>query len=280
MVATVGGDEIVEGADVVVAADGIKSAVRAARYPDEGPPDWNGSVLWRGTSRAEPFLTGRSMIMAGHRAQKFVAYPISAVQDDGTQLINWIAEESLPDRHVEREDWNRRVDIETFAPDFAGWRFDWLDVPGLVASAEAVFEYPMVDRPSLDTWTEGRVTLLGDAAHPTYPIGSNGSSQAILDARVLAYALATRDVDAALRFYEDERLPRTRALQQANRAMGPESVMQLVHERAPDGFTDIDTVVPPEEREQIAGGYKRVAGFHPTELNERASWTPPNEEIL
>ncbi len=277
--ATTEAGPVVESADVIVAADGIKSAVRSQRYPDEGAPDWNGSVLWRGTSRAKPFLSGRSMIMSGHRAQKFVAYPISAPAPDGTQLINWIAEESLPDRSFEREDWNRRVDVATFASDFAEWRFDWLDIPELIDSAGSVYEYPMVDRPALDTWTDGRVTLLGDAAHPTYPIGSNGSSQAILDARVLAFALATRDTDDALRFYEAERLPRTRALQEANRAMGPESVMQLVHERAPEGFANIDTIVAPDEREQIAGGYKRIAGFHPGDLNARRSWTPDQELV-
>jgi 2-polyprenyl-6-methoxyphenol hydroxylase-like FAD-dependent oxidoreductase len=272
-----GRHEVQESADVVVAADGIKSAVRAQRYPTEGPPQWNGSVLWRGISRIPGFLTGRSMIMAGHREQKFVAYPIKPARADGTQLVNWIAERTVDDRRAGQQDWNRAIDVDVFAGEFARWKFDWLDVPAVIAAAEAVFEYPMVDRPALDSWTDGRVTLLGDAAHPTYPIGSNGSSQAIIDARVLAYALATRDVDAALDFYQFERLPRTRELQRVNRAMGPERVMQLVHERAPGGFVDIDQVVPQLEREEIAASYKQVAGFDPVELNDRESWSVSTE---
>lgn len=261
-------------ADLVIAADGIRSAVRAQRFPDEGPPRWNGSVLWRGVSRAQPFLTGRSMIMAGNRDQKFVAYPIEAPAADGTQLINWIAERLSPDSDALNQDWSRRVDASVFDHYFEAWAFEWLDVPALIASAHDIFEYPMVDRAPLDAWNDGRVTLLGDAAHATYPIGSNGSSQAIIDARVLAFALATRPVDAALEFYEQERLPRTRELQRVNREMGPERVMQLTHERAPEGFVDIDDVVPHAERVEIAAAYKRVAGFDPAVLNELPSWSP------
>ncbi|MEO8105883.1 MAG: flavin-dependent oxidoreductase [Actinomycetes bacterium] len=259
-------------ADVVIAADGIHSTVRSQWHPEEGPPVWNGAVLWRGTSYAAPFLTGRSMIMAGHREVKFVAYPIGEV-NDGRQLINWIAERRAPDEHFAREDWNRRVDTDVFAAHFDDWQFPWLDVPSLIASASAVFEYPMVDRSPLDDWTAGRVTLLGDAAHATYPIGSNGSSQAILDARVLAHCLATLSTDEALRCYVELRLPPTWALQQANRSMGPEVVMQMAYERAPEGFEDIAEVFAVGELEAAAAGYKRVAGFHPDELNKRASWS-------
>jgi 2-polyprenyl-6-methoxyphenol hydroxylase-like FAD-dependent oxidoreductase len=266
------GDQRRAVADVVVAADGIHSTIRAERHPDEGAPIWNGSVLWRGTSYAAPFLTGRSMIMAGHRDLKFVAYPIGKDQG-GVQLINWIAERRAPDETFAREDWNRAVDTAVFAGHFEGWKFPWLDVPELIASASSVFEYPMVDRLPLDKWTLGRVTLLGDAAHPTFPIGSNGSSQAILDARVLAYCLASHPIDEALRCYVDLRLPPTRALQEANRSMGPEIVMQLAHERAPDGFGSVDDIFGPDELASLASGYKRVAGFHLEELNHRASWS-------
>ncbi len=259
-------------ADVVVAADGIHSTVRAERHPDEGAPIWNGSVLWRGTSHARPFLTGRSMIMAGHRDLKFVAYPIGPARD-GVQLINWIAERRAPDETFAREDWNRAVDTDVFAGHFKRWRFSWLDIPELIATATSVLEYPMVDRLPLADWTVGRVTLLGDAAHPTYPIGSNGSSQAILDARVLAHCLASHPIDQALRCYVDLRLPPTRALQEANRSMGPEIVMQLAHERAPDGFDSVDDVFGPDELASLAAEYKRVAGFHPDDLNHRASWS-------
>lgn len=268
-------DELhVETADVVVAADGIRSAVRAQRHPDEGPPRWNGSVLWRGVSRVAPFLSGRSMIMAGSRDQKFVAYPIEDVAADGTQLINWIAERLSPDSDALNQDWSRRVDKQVFSGDFAGWSFDWLDIPQLIDRADDIFEYPMVDRAPLPAWNDGRVTLLGDAAHATFPIGSNGSSQAIIDARVLAYGLATRPIDEALARYEGERLPKTRELQRVNRELGPERVMQLTYERAPEGFAEIDDVVPLAERVEIAAAYKRVAGFDPDVLNALPSWTP------
>lgn len=266
--------EHVATADVVVAADGIHSAVRAQWHPDEGPPEWSGAVLWRGTSLAPSYLTGRSMIMAGHRDVKFVAYPITDADDNGRQQINWIAERRAPDEEFAREDWNRQVDTAVFADYFAEWSFPWLDIPSVIDAAPAVFEYPMVDRLPLSAWTRGRTTLLGDAAHPTYPIGSNGSSQAIIDARVLAHSLATKPIDAALSAYVDERLPPTRAVMQANRGMGPEIVMQIAHERAPDGFDSVEEVFAPGELAATAAEYKRIAGFDPEALNARPSWTP------
>ena len=251
--------------DLLVGADGIHSAVRAALHPDEGAPPWNGLVLWRGTTYAKPFLTGRSMIMAGDGSQKFVAYPIG----DG-RLINWIAERPLDGEPPERGDWNRPADLATVVAHFADWRFDWLDVPGIIADAEAAFEYPMVDRDPLPSWTSDDVVLLGDAAHAMYPVGSNGASQAIIDARVLAHSLATTGSAAA---YEELRRPATTALQLANRRQGPEIVMKLAHERAPGGFDDIEAVVPLTERTEISASYKRTAGFDPALLNERASWS-------
>ncbi len=268
------GAELVEVADVVIAADGINSVVRAGRFPDEGPPQWNGQILWRAVSRVRPFLTGKSMVMAGDRDQKFVAYPISEIGPDGLQVINWIAEMAFENRDAGQQDWNRRVEKDVFASAYADWGFDWLDIPGLIEAADEVLEYPMVDRPPLDSWVEGRVALLGDAAHPTFPIGSNGSSQAIIDGRALAFALATMPIDDALAFYEHERLPRTRELQRVNRAMGPERVMQMIRERAPEGFANIDDVIPRAELEDVAASYKRVAGFEPSVLNEQRSWTP------
>jgi 2-polyprenyl-6-methoxyphenol hydroxylase-like FAD-dependent oxidoreductase len=251
--------------DLLVGADGIHSAVRAALFPGEGAPPWNGLVLWRGTTRAEPFLSGRSMIMAGDGTQKFVAYPIG----DG-RLINWIAERPLEGDAPERGNWNRPADLETVRGHFADWRFDWLDVPGLIAAADAAYEYPMVDREPLPSWTKDDVVLLGDAAHAMYPVGSNGASQAVIDARVLAHSLATTGSAAA---YEELRRPATAALQGANRRQGPEIVMRLAHERAPYGFHDIEQVVPLEERAEIAASYKRTAGFDPALLDERASWS-------
>lgn len=258
--------------DVLIAADGIKSSVRASWHPDEGEPIWNGAILWRATSRGKPFRTSKSMIMAGHRDLKFVAYPIGSVGEDGLQEINWIAEQIDHTKTDLQNDWNRAVPTSRFAALFEDWDWGWLSVPELIESATEVLEYPLVDREPLQTWIKGRTALLGDAAHPTYPVGSNGSSQAILDARAIAFALATMSVEDALKFYEAERLPKTRGLQEANRGMGPELVMQLAHERAPQGFEQIHDVVSAQELEQVADTYKKIAGFNPQALNTRDSW--------
>lgn len=260
-------------ADVIVGADGIHSVVRAMQYEDEGPPKWNRRVLWRGVTEAEPYLGGRTMVMAGHQNQKFVCYPISAeARSRGRSLINWIAELSIDgDSAWRREDWNRAGKLDDFLPRFEDWHFGWLDVPAIIKGAAQVFEYPMVDRDPVDRWTFGRVTLLGDAAHAMYPIGSNGASQAILDARVLAQALATKPIDEALASYEERRRPPTTRLVLANRANGPEQVMQTVHERAPTGFTHIEELVSRAELEATAGEYKKLAGFDKDALNTRAS---------
>lgn len=260
-------------ADVIVGADGIHSALRALRYPSEGAPPWSGLTLWRGVTRIPAFLDGHTMIMAGDGEQKFVAYPISGSEADGTMRVNFIAERRVGGSGD--ADWNRTVDPAPIAELFRDWRFDWLDVPGAIATAEEILEYPMVDRDALPQWTFGRTTLLGDAAHAMYPNGSNGGSQAILDARTLAFHLATAsNIDEGLARYEAARRPAMTALLAGTRATGPERVMQLAYERAPEGFDDIDAVIPYAEREQIATGYKSAAGFLPSVLNERASLTP------
>jgi 2-polyprenyl-6-methoxyphenol hydroxylase-like FAD-dependent oxidoreductase len=252
-------------ADLLIGADGIHSAVRAQLYPDEGPPNWQGDVLWRATTWAEPFLTGRSMFMAGHLPHKFVAYPITGTRDDGRCLVNWIAELDRSDEGLaHREDWNRRGRFEDFAPRFADWQFDWLDVAALIAGADEVFEFPMVDRDPLPRWTFDRVTLLGDAAHPMFPIGSNGASQAIIDALCIADALAECDtVEHALARYEDDRRATTANIVASNRRHGPEKVLDLAEQRAPDGFADVHDVFAPGELEEIAASYKQIAGFVP-----------------
>ncbi len=263
--------------ELLIAADGIHSAVRGILYPDEGPPLWNGAILWRGVTRGKPFLTGRSMIMAGHEFQKFVCYPISrAAMDRGEAVINWIAERKFkPDYQWRREDWNRPGNLAEFLPHFESWHFDWLDVPGVIRAADHCYEYPMVDRNPLDRWTFGRVTLLGDAAHPMYPIGSNGASQAILDARVLAREIRVRGTTtAALQAYEAERRPATANIVLANRNNGPEQVMQSVEERAPNGFARIEDVLSAEELQEAAAGYKRIAGFDKEVLNNRPPIVP------
>ncbi len=257
---------------VLIAADGIHSAAREKLYPNEGPPIWNGRILWRGVTSANPFLSGRTMIMAGHEMLKFVCYPISKGPDgDGKSMINWIAERHMPPTYQwRREDYNRTAKLEEFLPWFADWKFDWLDVPGLIRDCSQAFEYPLVDRDPIPRWTFGRVTLMGDAAHPMYPVGSNGASQAILDARVLTREIQTHGpTTAALMAYEAERRPATTELVLLNRRNGPEQVMQLVEERAPDGFDDVTDVLSRQELEQIAANYKRVAGFQVEGLNAK-----------
>ena len=264
--------------DVVVACDGIHSALRAQFYPEEGAPIWNRRVLWRGTTEAEPFLGGATMIMAGHQDVKFVAYPIDpATAARGRSLINWIAELRFADTlEWRREDWNRPGVLADFLPRFEAWNFGWLDVPAVIRGAERVYEYPLVDRDPRERWTFGRTTLLGDAAHPMYPIGSNGASQAILDARTLAYELATTaSIDEALGAYEAARRPATSRIVLANRGNGPEQVMQLAETRAPDGFGHVHDVIGPDELEATAGAYKKLAGFDREALNARPSLSPP-----
>jgi 2-polyprenyl-6-methoxyphenol hydroxylase-like FAD-dependent oxidoreductase len=257
---------------LLIAADGIHSAVREKLYPLEGPPIWNGRILWRGITASDAFLSGRTMIMAGHQILKFVCYPISREADAAGKFpINWVAERHMPPTYQwRREDYNRTARLEEFLPWFADWRFDWLDVPGLIRNCPRAYEYPLVDRDPIPQWTFGLTTLMGDAAHPMYPIGSNGASQAILDARVLTREiLAQGPTHAALVAYEAERRPATSDLVMLNRRNGPEQVMQLVEERAPDGYDVVTDVLSLQELEEIAANYKRVAGFQVEGLNAK-----------
>jgi 5-methylphenazine-1-carboxylate 1-monooxygenase len=259
--------------DVLIASDGIHSAARRHYYPNEGPPKWNGSKLWRGLTEAPMVLDGRTMVWCGHRKQKFIAYPLRDLPN-GRQLVNFIAELQFDNQELsEQEDWNRPGVLEDFLPPFEGWVFDWLDVPALLRGAPGTFVFPMVDRDPVDRWTHDRVTLLGDAAHPMYPIGSNGASQAILDALTLAGCLRSFGNDAvgALARYDEIRRPATGAIVLANRGMGPELPMQLVEERAPDGFANLSDVITPDEVVAATDGYRRTAGFALDALNGKPS---------
>jgi 2-polyprenyl-6-methoxyphenol hydroxylase-like FAD-dependent oxidoreductase len=260
-----------DAADAVVAADGIHSAARRQLYPGEGAPCYSGSMHWRGTTRARPFLGGRSMFMAGYRATKFVAYPITNPDADGFSEINWIAELRRP-VPLNREDWNRPGRLEDFLPAFESWQFEWLDVPALLRGFDRIYEYPMVDRDPVERWTDGRLTLLGDAAHPMYPIGSNGASQAIRDASALADAFERHArPEEAFALYEGVRRVATTKIVLSNRQMGPEIVMQMAEDRAPQGFSDIEGVIPRAELEGVADGYKKIAGFSRDALNAGVS---------
>ena len=265
------GEEIaVASADLLIAADGIHSTVRTQLYPHEGPPKWNGVLLWRATTQGAPILSGREMISLGYPGQRFIAYPISRREAErGRSLINWVAEiQRDPASPFQREDWNRRGNIEEFLPRFERWLFDWLDVPAIICAADAIYEYPCVDRDPLARWTFGRMTLLGDAAHPMYPMGSNGASQAILDAKALAQALASQpDIERALAAYEAARRPATADIVLANRRQGPSEIQTIVEQRAPNGFDNIEAVLSRAERAAIAERYKRMAGFDQVSVN-------------
>ena len=251
--------------DVLIGADGIHSFVRQSLFPQEGPPAWNGIMLWRGATEWPAFLTGRSMVIAGGMKEKLVVYPIAPGWRAGMNLTNWAVAVKLSDGSApppRREDWSRRGQREELMPHVARFDIPHLNVKALIERTPDFWEYPMCDRDPLPAWSHGRVTLLGDAAHPMYPVGSNGASQAILDARCLADRLAAADHPmAALRAYEAERLPKTAEIVRANRRGGPEGVIDAVEELAPDGFEDIDTVLSHSEREAIVKGYAQKAGF-------------------
>lgn len=278
---TASGIRIAEGA-VVVGADGIHSAIRRQMRPAEGPPIWNGAVLWRATTEAAPFKSGASMILAGHDTQRFVAYPIGRPDDaTGRATINWIAERTVdPSAGWRREDWNRRAEVGEFLPHFENWIFDWLDVPALIRGAAEVFEYPMVDRDPIECWTDDRVTLMGDAAHPTYPVGSNGASQAIVDARIIGARFLEHGVGPeALHAYEATVRPQTERIILANRGSGPDAIMQLVEDRCGGVFDRIEDVVPRGELAAHAERYKRIAGFNVEELNARPAYIPAGARL-
>jgi 5-methylphenazine-1-carboxylate 1-monooxygenase len=261
-------------ADLLVGCDGIHSTVRRTLHPDEGPPRWNGVIMWRGVTLGERFLSGRAMINAGSSKQRVVIYPISKVQEDqGRALINWVATlQTSVDSQMPPQDWTYIARREEALAAFAPFVFDFLDVPALIRGAEEVYQYPMVDRDPLPTWEFGGVTLLGDAAHPMHPVGGNGASQAIVDARVLARELALQpSLEAAVAAYDAQRRPATAAVVQSNRRAGPHRCQDLVEERAPHGFTDLSDVVSPQELEEIAADYKRIAGFDIDRLNNRPS---------
>jgi 5-methylphenazine-1-carboxylate 1-monooxygenase len=256
----------------LVGADGLMSRVRRFFYPNEGEPHFSGLMLWRGAVEAAPFLTGRSMVMIGHDTLKAVAYPIDAEAGGrGQSLINWVAERRLgPDASRPPEEWNRRGEAKDFVDYFRDWRFDWLDIPSLIERTPEIFEFPMVDRDPIPAWTFGRVTLLGDAAHAMRPNGSNGASQAILDAEALTDALAAHDdVSEAFKAYEAVRLPPMTKLVFDNRKTGPERVMQMVEDRCEGRCGDPHTCIPHEELDAISKQYKRIAGFDRDLLNAR-----------
>jgi len=264
------GTTATETGTLLIGADGLHSAVRAQMHPDQPPIQWGGAVMWRGVTMAKPVRTGASFVGLGSHRQRLVFYPIS--QPDpatGLAAINWIAEVTFDtDGGRSKGDWNKRVELSDFLHHFEGWTYDWLDVPALLSGAGDIWEYPMIDREPIDTWVDGRAALLGDAAHVMYPTGSNGASQAIMDARILGRNFVANGVTpTALSAYDAELCGPVSAVVLRNRGAGPFSILNLVDERCGGEFDNIDDVIPPQERAALMADYKAAAGFALEKLN-------------
>jgi 5-methylphenazine-1-carboxylate 1-monooxygenase len=245
-----------------IACDGINSVIRKQFFPDEGEPRYSGVNMWRGVTRWKPILSGASMTRAGWLSHgKMVIYPIREAGSDGLQLINWVAEIETP--NYRRRDWNRPGSLDDFIGAFADWHFDWLDVPAFIRAADSVLEFPMVDQDPLPRWSFGRVTLLGDAAHPMVPRGSNGAGQAILDTRAMTSALlANDDPVAAFAAYEKQRLEATTRVVLTNRTNPPDAILREVYQRTNDRpFKAIGDVISHDELVALSDSYKQIAGF-------------------
>ena len=254
---------------LLIGADGINSRVRAAMHPGQPPIHWGGAMMWRGVTRARPLRGGAAFVGLGTLRHRMVIYPLSTPDADGMAEINWIAEVTQdPASAAQRNSWFSPVPTESFVAHFDTWRWDWLDVPALINGAPQAFENPMIDRDPLPTWVAGRVGLLGDAAHPMMPTGSNGASQAIVDARVLGACLRDRGVGAAaLAAYDAQLCAPIGQVQLRNRQAGPFGLLGLVDERCGGVFDDIDAIIPPDERQAFVTGYQKAAGFARDQLN-------------
>jgi 2-polyprenyl-6-methoxyphenol hydroxylase-like FAD-dependent oxidoreductase len=265
-----GTSSVTRRGDVLIAADGIHSVARRHFYPNEGPPSWQGVLMWRGAADWPAFASGRTMYIGGGMGAKFTLYPIAEGTKPGTKLTNWaicirVADGTQP---PPKESWSRLGRMEEVVPYARRFKVPDFDVEGLVRATPACYEYPMCDRDPLPRWSFGRVTLLGDAAHPMYPVGSNGAAQATLDARFLADCLKKAEHPMqALHAYEAERLSKTAEIVRLNRTGGPERVIDEVERLAPAGFDYVDRVLSYAEREAIVKGYAGKAGFSVSQVN-------------
>lgn len=258
----------VKGA-LLIGADGIHSAVRAQMHPEQPPIHWGGALMWRGTTRTRAIRTGSSFVGLGTHKHRMVIYPISHPDENGLSLVNWIAEVTIDDPDAQnRTGWFSQVPIDSFVHHFEGWTWDWLDVPGLIKGAPVAYENPMIDRDPVDSWQDGPVILIGDAAHAMYPTGSNGASQAIVDARTLGAKIQQfGPTQAALSAFDAELCGPISALILRNRGAGPFGMLDIVDERCAGVFDDINDVFPEAERTEFMAGYKAVAGFAIDTLN-------------
>ncbi len=265
---------------LLIGADGLHSAIRAQMHPDQPPIQWGGAVMWRGVTMARPVRTGASFVGLGSHRHRLVFYPISHPDPDtGLAAINWIAEVTFDtDGGRSEGDWNKRVELSDFLHYFDSWTYDWLDVPALLSGAGNVWEYPMIDRDPVDTWVDGRVALLGDAAHVMYPTGSNGATQAIMDARILGRHVVESGVSpAALAAYNAELCGPVSAVVLRNRGAGPFGILNLVDERCGGEFDNIDDVIAPGERVALMADYKAAAGFALERLNAASPTIPASQ---
>jgi len=266
---------------LLIGADGIHSAVRAQMHPDQPPIHWGGAIMWRGTVRAKPLRTESSFIGLGTHQHRMVIYPISKPAADGTVLTNWIAELTV-DRNEGwlGNNWFKEVPIESFAHHFESFRYDWLDVPTMLNKSECGYMNPMIDRDPVATWIDGPVALMGDAAHAMYPTGSNGASQAIVDARVIGAAILTQGLTPdALKSYDDQLCKKVSELVLRNRSAGPFGLLDILNDRCGGVFENIETVISLEERNEFMSKYKAAAGFAIEALNEAPQTIPSNAKF-
>ena len=262
-----------ETADVLIAADGLHSTVRSRLLPDEGRPVFTGMMTFRGSVVGEPYLDGESMVIIGDKRQRLVSYPISAAERSRSRShINWIAvfpsDEDVPD-----ESWDNLTEPSALMSRYRDWNFDWLNVPGTIGATEEIMAFPVHDRDPLSQWTFGRVTMLGDAAHPLIPVSSSGAVQAIIDGRALAFAMASHaDAATALKAYEDDRIAKANAVVGASRENGPDEVLEIAREKVPDGADRIHDFVSREELQAVLDDFKETAGFSVETLNNLPSY--------
>lgn len=262
-------------------ADGIHSAVRAQMHPGQPPIHWGGTIMWRGTARGVPIRTGSSFVGLGTSRHRVVIYPISQPDEQGLADINWIAEQTYDTDHDwTKSGWFRPVELAEFAHHFDGFVYDWLDLPALLVKSDVAYENPMIDRDPLPTWVDGPVALMGDAAHPMYPTGSNGASQAIIDARVLGRIMVEHGVTpAALRAFDEELCGPIGQVAMRNRGAGPFGLLGIVEDRCGGQFDNIDDVFPAEERTAFMLAYQQAAGFAKDRLNAAPRTLPEGAKV-